>query len=66
MDDIIVYSKTYEEHVKNLVAVLGKLMMAGFTIYIDKCDFCKQSLISLQITGRQMPVIHDMDNVNKV
>jgi hypothetical protein len=34
---IIVYSSIYEEHIKHLDAVLGKLMMAGFTINIDKC-----------------------------
>jgi hypothetical protein len=66
VDDITVYSNTYAEHVKQLDAVLGKLMTAGLTINIDKCDFCKQRLFSLQITGRQMPVIHDIDNVNKV
>jgi hypothetical protein len=42
VDDIIVYSNTYGEHIKHLDAVLGKLTMAGFTINIDKCDFCKQ------------------------
>jgi hypothetical protein len=44
VDDIIVYSKTYEEHIKHLDAVLGKLTTAGFTINIDKCDFCKQEI----------------------
>jgi hypothetical protein len=39
VDDIVVYSKTYEEHVKHLDAVLGKLTTAGFTINIDKCEF---------------------------
>jgi hypothetical protein len=36
VDDIIVNSNTYEEHIKHLDAVLGKLTMAGFTIDIDK------------------------------
>jgi len=66
VDDIIVYSNTYEEHVKHLDTVLGKLTTEGFTINIDKCDFCNQTLFSVQITGRQMPVIHNMDNLNEV
>jgi len=42
--DDIVYSNIYEEHIKHLDAVLGKLTTAGFTIDIDKCDFCKQEI----------------------
>jgi hypothetical protein len=34
--DIIVYSNTYEEHIKHLDAVLGKLTTGGFTTDIDK------------------------------
>jgi hypothetical protein len=44
VDDIIVYSKTYEEHVRRLDAVIGKLTTAGFTINIDTCEFCKQEI----------------------
>jgi hypothetical protein len=44
VDDNIVYSNTYEEHIKHLDTVLGKLTTAGFTINIDKCDFCKQEI----------------------
>jgi hypothetical protein len=36
VDNLIVYSETYEEHIKHLDAVLGKLTTAGFTIDIDK------------------------------
>jgi hypothetical protein len=36
VDDIIVYSNAYKEHIKHLDAVLGKLTTAGFTIDIDK------------------------------
>jgi hypothetical protein len=58
VDDIIVYSKTYEEHIKHLDAVLGKLTTAGFTINIDKCDFCKQEIKFLGhvISHRQVKV----------
>jgi hypothetical protein len=34
--DIIVYSDAYEEHVRHLDAVLGKLRTVGFTIDTDK------------------------------
>jgi hypothetical protein len=44
VDDILVYSKTYEEHLGHLDAVLGKLTKAGFTINLDKCVFGKQEI----------------------
>ena len=44
MDDIIAHSSTYQEHIKHLDAVLGKLTKAGFTINIDKCEICKQEI----------------------
>jgi recombinational DNA repair protein (RecF pathway) len=50
--DINVYSNTGEEHVKHLDAVLGKLTTAGFTINIDKCDFCKQEI---KLLGHVIP-----------
>jgi hypothetical protein len=43
VDDIIVLSNSYEEHAKHLDAVLGELT-TGFTINMDKCDFCKQEI----------------------
>jgi hypothetical protein len=42
--DTIVYANTYEEHARHLDTELGKLTTAGFTINIDKCDFCKQEI----------------------
>ena len=44
VDDILVYSKTYDEHIKHLDIVLGKLTTAGFTININKCKFGKQEI----------------------
>jgi hypothetical protein len=53
-----VYSNTYEEHIKHLDAVLGKLTTAGFTIIINKCDFCKQGIKFLDhvISNKQVKV----------
>jgi len=47
VDYIIVYSNTYEEHIKHLDAVLGKLTTAGFTINIDKCNFVSKKSIKV-------------------
>jgi hypothetical protein len=37
VDDILVYSKTSEEHLKHLDIVIGKLTQAGFTLNVAKC-----------------------------
>jgi hypothetical protein len=58
VDDIVVYSYTYEDHIKHLDTVLVKLTTAGFTINIDKCDFCKQEIKFLGhvISDKQLKV----------
>jgi hypothetical protein len=50
--DIIVYSNTYEEHIKHLDAVLGKLRTACLTISTDKCNFVsKKSNFTMEECG---------------
>ena len=39
LDDIIIYSKTREEHVKHLRLVLEQLRKVGLFIKISKCEF---------------------------
>jgi hypothetical protein len=41
VDDILIYSESYEEHLAHVDSVLNKLTKAGFTINIEKCQFCK-------------------------
>jgi hypothetical protein len=40
LDDIIVYSRTYEEHLESLDKVLAALAAAGLTTRTDKCVWC--------------------------
>jgi hypothetical protein len=51
-----VYSIAYEEHVRHLDAMFRKLTMAGFTISIHNCDFCKQEIkfVGHVINNRQV------------
>ena len=39
LDDIIIFSKTFEEHVREVDKVLERLEVAGITLRPDKCTF---------------------------
>jgi hypothetical protein len=43
-DDILIYSRTYDEHLQHLDSVFYKLTTAGFTINLDNTTFCKREV----------------------
>ncbi|KAG8912257.1 hypothetical protein FRC01_005198 [Tulasnella sp. 417] len=47
IDDIIIYSRTFEEHLKHLDAVLGAIAKANLTLAPAKCHLAYQSLLLL-------------------
>jgi hypothetical protein len=51
LDDILVYSKTFEEHLVHLDTVIGRLTKAGFTLNAAKCHF---RLEEVQFLGRRI------------
>ena len=44
LNDLLIYSETYEEHVKHIKAILEKLREANLPIDIDKCEFYVQKV----------------------
>ena len=44
IDDAIVYSSTWEEHMKNLRALFERLMQANIVINLEKCKFAKATI----------------------
>ena len=40
LDDIIIVTKTFKEHLEWLSRVLGKIKEAGLEFKLDKCEFC--------------------------
>jgi len=44
MDDILVYSSSFEQHLKDLKSVFSIFREFNFSINIDKCEFCKDSV----------------------
>lgn len=51
LDDLIVYTATWEEHVQTLTRVLARLAQASLTINLAKCEFARATITYL---GRQV------------
>ena len=47
LDDIIVFSKTHEEHIERLRGVFEKLSAAGLRLKLSKCEFFKSRITFL-------------------
>ena len=44
LDDIIIYSKTFEDHLEHIEAVFSRLREAGLKLKMSKCDFLKREV----------------------
>jgi hypothetical protein len=44
VDDIVIFSSSFDEHLQHIDRVLFKLTSAGFTINLKKCEFCKTQI----------------------
>lgn len=44
LDDIIVYSSSFTDHLSHLALVLDKIQQSGLTLKIEKCQFCRTHL----------------------
>ena len=53
LDDLVVYSSSWEEHLTQLAAVLGRLSHANLTVNLAKCEFVKATVTYLgKIVGQ--------------
>ena len=53
IDDIMIYSKTFEEHIEHLEKVFQRLVEANLMVKFKKCKFCLQNIEFLgHIVGR--------------
>ena len=66
LDDIIVFSRTPEEHVHRLKAVFEKLRAAGLKLKPSKCEFFKQEIKYLGHVVSKEGVSTDPDKIKSV
>ncbi len=66
LDDIIIYSKTFEEHIEHVTKVLEKLREANLMIKLRKCKFFKAEISFLgHIIGRYR-LKSDLKKIEKI
>ena len=58
-DDILVHTRTWEEHIKALQELFGQLLAAGMTIRPTKCLFGVNNVDFLVIAWRKVTKIRD-------
>jgi transposase InsO family protein len=66
LDDIIVYSPSFELHLEHLESVLKQLQASGLTLQISKCQFCKTKLKYLGHVVSSTGIEPDPDKVRAV
>ena len=66
MDDILVYSKTWEEHLNHIQEVFDRLPDAGLTLKPAKCSFLRESVPFLGHVISQQGIMPDLAKTSKV
>jgi hypothetical protein len=66
VDDVLVFSRTFRDHLRHLDIVLNKLARAGFTLNAAKCRFCQTEIRFLGHRIDSMGVSADPDRVEAI
>ncbi|CAG2221751.1 unnamed protein product [Mytilus edulis] len=64
VDDILVISRNFEEHMKHLQLVFDRLLSAGFTLKPSKCEFAQKRFFTLvtEFQGKVSSSYHPQTN----
>src|SRR6266511_2901001 len=66
LDDILVYSNTFEEHLVHLRKVFDKLREANLIIKLKKCKFGQRKIKFLEHTIETDGLRTDPENIDKI
>ena len=66
VDDVVVHSGCFEDHLRHIDTVLEKLTRAGFTINANKCSFCKPQIKFLGHVISSEALMPDMDSIKAI
>ncbi len=66
LDDVIVFGKTFDEHLGRLAAVLQRFCEAGLKLKPEKCNFFETEVKFLGHVLTPEGVLPDLENVKKI
>jgi hypothetical protein len=66
MDDILLYTETYEDHIKLLKEVFHRLEKAGLKLKLNKCKFARKSVRYLGFILSEKGIQPDPDKLKVV
>lgn len=66
LDDINIFSNTFEEHIQHLTEVLERFRQADLKLNLEKCHFCKKELAFLGHIVSEKGIQPDPGKVEKV
>ena len=66
IDDIIVYSKTPEDHIRDVQMVLGLLKSVNFQVNLPKSEFFCREIGFLGMKLKEGEITVDLEKVEKV
>ncbi|XP_058603950.1 retrovirus-related Pol polyprotein from transposon 297 [Onychostoma macrolepis] len=66
LDDIVVASPTFQQHLRDLEEVLARLRSAGLSIKLDKCQFCRKELTFLGYRVTKEGILPNEEKVKAV
>lgn len=66
LDNIVVASRTFEQHLRDLEEVLARLRSAGLSIKLDKCQFCRKELTFLGYRVTKEGILPNEEKVKAV
>src|SRR6266508_6597108 len=66
LDDIIIYSKTWKEHLNHLQLVFEALRGAGLMVKVKKCKFTKKELKFLGHIISREGIRTDLEKIEKM
>lgn len=66
LDDVIVFSKNFSQHLKRLRAVLTRIQQAGLKLKPSKCKFMKQQVGFLGHVLSEQGILPNPENIRKI
>ena len=66
LDDIIIYSPSFDSHLHHMESVLQRIQSSGLTLQISKCQFCKLKLRYLGHVVSQYGIEPDPEKIRAV